>query len=817
MPAPGKQGGQDFYGDTLDVQTANVAKDLSVGGTTTHLGPIVAPSITVVGPNSPNTPSALALAGGAAGAGVINDTVYFPPASGGDDTAVLQAIINLALGREYQFMPNQSYSISAGLNPSANGQRFYIPASTTITQATWGSPHFEVRNLADVEIDCPGLLTTTQPQTQFFGAYLTDIYGVGGRCAGVYSYQSDRLKIPRMRVNNQIVAVCLSGDSVGLVRSKNVQIGTLYFSNVNWGLLYGLQEGLRVGHLDGTTKFINDFPHAIYSSSAASTPNLDCHIASARSTGTGGVSTSSAGAVNIATPATITPASLTNIAVGLTLQLDLDSQHGTFEAITVLSVNTGAGTFTANVVGNHTAGVLITTDHSGFQFKTSVGLQCGRLISDGTGSIISIDSTTDAMFSELIGYNMTGVGNIESIFFIGAVGTVQRVRFGLVELHLAAPPGLIQGNAIKLQANCTDVTFDDVFISVSPTADSQTLITVRGTRTKFNHLKVVSQTAHYPRAIVFDTGTGHTLADLETVGCQYGWYVQGATGCFITYVDALQGTSAGFQKAGIITSGSATVLRQDPFATNTFLTGAAVVVPVGASRARILLVGGGGGGGGGGSAAVAQLQAGGGGGSGGGYLETTIPVVVGNTLTVVVGTAGTSGAGGAAGGNLGGAGGAGGLTTITDTTAATLLASTVAGNGGAGPTASSTTTVNGGYIGHGPGSVAVGNTVLSPGGGGQSASSSGLPYFRTIGGGGGGPATATNGGGGGGIGNGLTGAQGAAGVSGASGTSAGVVGVSGLVNTGSGGGGGGGGAAGTGAGGNGGIGGTGYAEIQFIP
>lgn len=53
MPAPGKQGGQDFYGDTLDVQTANVAKDLSVGGTTTHLGPIVAPSVTVVGPNSP--------------------------------------------------------------------------------------------------------------------------------------------------------------------------------------------------------------------------------------------------------------------------------------------------------------------------------------------------------------------------------------------------------------------------------------------------------------------------------------------------------------------------------------------------------------------------------------------------------------------------------------------------------------------------------------------------------------------------------------------------------------------------------------------
>lgn len=64
MPAAGKQGGQDFYGDTLDVQTANINKDLSVGGTTTHYGPIVAPSVTVVGPNSPNTPTLPGTGGG---------------------------------------------------------------------------------------------------------------------------------------------------------------------------------------------------------------------------------------------------------------------------------------------------------------------------------------------------------------------------------------------------------------------------------------------------------------------------------------------------------------------------------------------------------------------------------------------------------------------------------------------------------------------------------------------------------------------------------------------------------------------------------
>lgn len=175
------------------------------------------------------------------------------------------------------------------------------------------------------------------------------------------------------------------------------------------------------------------------------------------------------------------------------------------------------------------------------------------------------------------------------------------------------------------------------------------------------------------------------------------------------------------------------------------------VVPTNVFRLDIEAWGGGGGGGGVGSAGNGSA----GGGGGGGYARSTLDVVPGQIIPVVIGAAGSAGV-------AGGAGGAGGTTTVAGLTAA----------GGGGGSA------NTGGTG-GSGGTASGGVISVPGAGGGGGYLSGTGIGAS-----GGGSTAGGAGGNGGIGPGSAGGipGGGGGGTGSTGVNPGSLGGRGQVN-----------------------------------
>lgn len=101
------------------------------------------------------------------------------------------------------------------------------------------------------------------------------------------------------------------------------------------------------------------------------------------------------------------------------------------------------------------------------------------------------------------------------------------------------------------------------------------------------------------------------------------------------------------------------------------------VVPAGVTSITTKMWGAGGGGGGGGNSAS------GGGGGGGGYVEATISVTPGETLTIYVGGAGNGGDFSSSGSDAGGGGGGGGFSSVYRSSTALAIAAGGGGGGGA--------------------------------------------------------------------------------------------------------------------------------------
>lgn len=163
------------------------------------------------------------------------------------------------------------------------------------------------------------------------------------------------------------------------------------------------------------------------------------------------------------------------------------------------------------------------------------------------------------------------------------------------------------------------------------------------------------------------------------------------------------------------------------------------VVPTGVTSITIKMWGGGAGGGGGGNSQV------GGAGGGGGFVQSTISVTPGETLTVYVGGGGVGGAFSSAGNDAGGGGGGGGISSLYRSTTPLAIAGGGGGGGGsrqavsgaAGGAGGGTTGVNGGNVATNNGAGGAGGTQSAGGAGGASVGNDGSAGSSLTGGAGG--------------------------------------------------------------------------------
>lgn len=136
-----------------------------------------------------------------------------------------------------------------------------------IRQATWGVPVFEVR--AD-DVTIAGLyLEFTATRTVISREPADYVDGISARayCAAIYVADSDRPTLKNIVADGFVSGIFLRGVTAGLGLNEDAYIENLVALNVDQGIVFGQQRGLRLQNLvayDIARSQTEDATHAVY-------------------------------------------------------------------------------------------------------------------------------------------------------------------------------------------------------------------------------------------------------------------------------------------------------------------------------------------------------------------------------------------------------------------------------------------------------------------------------------------------------------------------------------------------------------------------